>query len=258
LNSLLPEEVLWREVLPEINSPLPEDVLWEEMLPGSSTWSHILKRGTALRLEALDDGCNVGAIFHNADNTSERLCLPDSLKAQHIARLAKGSVLFSDMGRVLCSITEDTLGWHDPLGGCSDSALVENKYGKLSYQQARNGWRQSALEGFLIELSKHGLNQRDLAMNVNFFSKVEVHEDGSMHFVPNHAKTGAAVELRAEMNTLVTLNTCQHPMDPESNYAQRAVKLTVKRVAHPGPDDPCRTSCEENRRGFILTERYFL
>jgi uncharacterized protein len=200
----------------------------------------------------------VGAIFHNADNLSERLSLPDSLKAQHIARLTMGCALFSDMGRVLCSITDDTAGWHDPLGGCSDAAIIEKKYGKLSYQQARNGWHQSALDGFLIELSKHGLSQRDLTMNVNFFSKVEVHEDGSMHFVPNHARKGAAVELRAEMNVLVTLNTCQHPMDPESTYAQRAAKLTVKRVSAPGPDDPCRTSCEENRRGFILTERYFL
>ncbi len=234
------------------------EVLWEETLPGSSTWSHILKRGTALRIEALEDNCNVGALFFNADNPTERLNLPDSLKAQHIARLTAGSVLFSDMGRVLCSITDDTLGWHDPLGGCSDSRLVEQKYGKLSYQEGRNQWHVSALDGFLIELAKYGLSSRDIAMNVNFFSKVEVLPDGGMHFVPNFANAGAAVELRAEMNTLVLLNTCQHPMDPDPNYAQRAVKLTLKKVSAPGPDDLCRTACDENRRGFILTERYFL
>ncbi|WP_263378032.1 urea amidolyase associated protein UAAP1 [Granulicella paludicola] len=235
-----------------------DDVLWEETLPGASTWSHILKRGTALRIETLEDNCNVGAIFLNADNPTERLNLPDSLKAQHIARLTAGSALFSDMGRVLCSITDDTLGWHDPLGGCSDDTMVEQKYGKLSYQEGRNHWHVSALDGFLIELAKYGLSSRDLTMNVNFFSKVEVLSDGSMHFVPNFAKAGAAVELRAEMNTLVLLNTCQHPMDPDPNYAQRAVKLTLKKVAAPGPDDLCRTACDENRRGFTLTERYFL
>jgi urea carboxylase-associated protein 2 len=237
---------------------LQEETLWEEVLPGSSTWSHILKRGTALRIEALDDNCNVGAIFYNADNTSERLNLPDSLKAQHIARLTAGSVLFSDMGRVLCSITEDTLGWHDPLGGCSDDAMVEQKYGKLSYQEGRNLWHRSGLDGFLIELAKQGLGTRDLAMNVNFFSKVEVLDDGSMHFVSNFSKAGDIVELRAEMNTLILLNTCQHPMDPGPQYAEHAVKLAVKKAAAPGPDDICRTSCDENRRGFTLTERYFL
>jgi uncharacterized protein len=237
---------------------LNSSVLWEETLPGSSTWSHILKRGTALRLEALEDNCNVGALLLNADNFSERLNLPDTLKAQHIARLTTGAVLYSDMARILCSITDDTLGWHDPLGGCSDRKLVEKKYGPSTYQAARNNWHQNALDGFLIELEKYGLNSRDLMMNINFFSKVEVHDDGSMHFIPNHAKAGSAVELRAEMNTLVILNTCQHPMDPDPIYAQRPVKLTLKKVEAPGPDDVCRTFRPENARGFTLTERYFL
>ena len=232
--------------------------LWEEILAGSSSWSHILKRGTALRIETLEENCNVGAMFLNADNLSERLNLPDTLKAQHTAHLTADKVLYSDMGRVLCSVTEDSVGWHDPLGGCSDACLVEKKYGKLSYQQAHNAWHQNALDGFLLELAKYGLNSRDLMMNVNFFSKIQVAEDGSMSFVENHAPAGSFVELRAEMNTLVILNTCQHPMTTEKNYAQKPVKLTVKKVETPGSDDPCRNSYPENQRGFILTERYFL
>ncbi len=234
------------------------EILWEETLPGNSTWSHILKRGTALRLTAEDSHANVGAIFLNADNLSERLNLPDTLKAQHIARLTAGSVLYSDMGRILCSITEDTLGWHDPLGGCSDSMLVAQKYGTLTYQSARNDWHQNALDGFLIELAKYGLDSRDLMMNINFFSKVEVKDDGSMHFIEGHAQPGAAVELRAEMNTLVILNTCQHPMEPDPIYRESPVKLAVKRVPAPSLDDLCRRSRPENERGFIITERYFL
>jgi len=211
-----------------------------------------------LRLTAQGDGANVAALFLNADNPSERLNLPDTLKAQHIARLTTGAVLYSDMGRILCSVTEDTLGWHDPLGGCSDAALVEAKYGPLSYQTARNEWHQNALDGFLIELEKYGLDSRDLMMNVNFFSKVEVGEDGGMRFVPSHAKAGSAVELRAEMNTLVILNTCQHPMDPDRSYQQVPVGLAVKRVPAPDAEDVCRKFRPENERGFILTERYFL
>ena len=233
-------------------------ILWEEVLAGSSSWSHILKRGTALRIETLEDTCNVGAIFLNADNFAERLTLADTLKAQHIARLTMGSVLYSDMGRVLCSITEDSVGWHDPLAGCSDATSVEKKYGRLSYQEARNEWHQNALDGFLIELAKYGLNRRDLMMNVNFFSKVSVQNDGSLQYVAGHAPAGSVVELRAEMNTLVILNTCQHPMERGKVYAQRPVKLTLKRVDPPSTDDPCRVACPENKRGFILTERYFL
>ena len=237
---------------------MSSSILWEETLHGSSTWSHILKRGTALRIAAIEDNTNVGAIFLNADNPSERLNLPDTLKAQHIARLSTGSVLYSDMGRILCSITDDTLGWHDPLGGCSDAALVAKKYGSSTYQVARNNWHQNALDGFLIELAKYGLGPRDLMMNVNFFSKVEVFVDGSMHFISAHSAAGDAVELRAEMNTLVILNSCQHPMDPSHEYAQKPVSLTLKQVEAPGLDDVCRNFRPENGRGFTLTERYFL
>lgn len=237
---------------------MTERILWQETLPGSSTWSHILKRGTALRITAIDDAPNVGALLLNADNFSERLSLPDSLKAQNVARLTAGAALYSDMGRILCSITDDTVGWHDPLGGCSDEATVAGKYGFGTYQQARNAWHQNGLDGFLIELAKYGLGARDLMMNINFFSKVLVQEDGSMHFVPGNASPGSAVELRAEMNTLVILNSCQHPMDPSSRYAQKRVELTLKQVPPPGPDDLCRTSRPENARGFTITERYFL
>lgn len=233
-------------------------LLWEEILPGCATWSHVLKRGTSLRMTAQADGANVGAIFLNADLPAERLNLPDTLKAQHIAKLTTGAVLYSDMGRILCSIVDDTLGWHDPLGGCSDAAMVAAKYGALSYQQARNEWHQNAFDGFVIELAKYGLDARDLPMNVNFFSKVTVAENGGMHFVSGHARRGDAVELRAEMNTLVILNTCQHPMDPDPVYRTSPVQLTLRRVPPPTPDDVCRTFRPENARGFTLTERYFL
>ena len=86
-------------------SIMPEDILFEETVPPGATWSHILKRGTALRLTDTEGGANAGAIFYNADCPVERLNIPDTLKAQHIARLTQGSVLYSDMGRILCSVT---------------------------------------------------------------------------------------------------------------------------------------------------------
>lgn len=257
-SKIRPQFHLQPRFAPEKASILSSEILWEETLQGGSTWSHILKRGTALRVTAQGEHTNVGAILLNADNPTERLNLPDTLKAQHIARLTAGTALYSDMGRVLCSITDDTLGWHDPLGGCSDRRMVKAKYGSLDYQTARNDWHQNALDGFLIELEKYGLGPRDLMMNINFFSKVVVGDDGGMHFEEGHGRAGAAVELRAEMNTLVILNACQHPMDPDPTYRRESATLTVKRVPPPAADDVCRTSRPENERGFTLTKRYFL
>ena len=233
-------------------------LLFEDLVREGATWSHVLKRGTALRITDTLGGANVGALFYNWENTAERYNMPDTLKAQHVARLTRGLVLYSDMGRVLCSITDDTVGWHDPLSGCSNAALARAKYGDVLYQDARNDYVKNAYDGFVIELAKYGMSARDLPAPVNFFSRVVVNETGGMRFVPGHSRPGGAVELRAEMNVLVILNSCQHPLDPNPRYEPKPVTLSVRRVPPPGADDPCRTSRPENERGFTLTERYFL
>jgi urea carboxylase-associated protein 2 len=206
----------------------------------------------------VEGGANAGVLLYNAENTTERYNMPDTLKAQHIARLTAGSVLYSDMGRILCSITHDSVGWHDPIGGSSNANLVASKYGEARYQECHNDFYKNALDSFLIELAKYGLGRRDLTATTNFFSKVRVSDNGSMSFQPGHSSRGAFVELRAEMNVLVILNTCQHPLDPAPTYAPKPVQLQVYRVPPAAADDICRTSRPENGRGFTLTERYFM
>ena len=237
---------------------MADDILFEETLHPGAAWSHILKRGTALRLTDLEGGANVGAIFYNADCPVERLNIPDTLKAQHIARLTQGFVLYSDMGRILCSLTADSLGWHDALAGCSDAAAVKAKYGEARYQECRNDFHRNARDSFLIDLEKYGLGPRDLSPNINLFSKVAVGDDGAMTYTEGHSQPGSFVELRAEMNVLIILNSCPHPLDPSPRYAPRPVHLSLRRVPPPAADDACRVSRPENGRGFVLTERYFL
>jgi urea carboxylase-associated protein 2 len=237
---------------------MPDDLLFEEMVQPGAAWSHVLKRGTSLRLTDIDGGVNVGMLLYNFECPSERLNLPDTLKAQHIARITKDFVLYSDMGRILSSVTDDSLGWHDPIGGTSNAVLVLEKYGEATYQQCRNDYHTNGYDKFLIELAKWGLGERDITANVNFFSKVAVGSDGYIEFKQDFSGAGSFVELRAEMNVLVILNTCQHPLDPHPVYNPKRVMLTVRKVPPPAYNDPCRTSRPENGRGFSLTERYFM
>ena len=174
--------------------------------------------------------------------------MPDTLKAQHIARLTEGFVLYSDMGRILCSVVSDTVGWHDPIGGCSNAALVAARYGEKPYQEARNACHRNGRDNFLVELGKWGLGPRDLVPNVNFFSRVDVAEDGAMTLAPGNSKAGGYVELRAEMNVLAIMNTCMHPLDLNPKYEPRPVRVSVRRAAPASADDPCRLSRPENGR----------
>jgi urea carboxylase-associated protein 2 len=234
------------------------ELLWEDVVQPGATWSHILRRGTALRMTDLEGGANVGAIFYNAENPTERYNMPDTLKAQHIARLTAGNVLYSDMGRVLCSITSDSLGWHDPIAGCGNAKLTAARYGEARYQECHNDCHKNALDSFVIELAKYGLGRRDLTANVNFFSKVSVSDTGVLKYAREHSIPGSHVELRAEMNVLIILNTCPHPLDPRRTFEPKPVKVGIYRVPPAAADDPCRISCPENGRGFTLTERYFM
>lgn len=234
---------------------MSENILWQDNLHGGQTWSHVLEPGMALRLTDIEGGANVSALFYNASQPEERYNMPDTLKAQHIARLTKGFVLYSDMGRILCSVTEDSVGWHDPIGGTLTTDQLAAKYGIKSYQEFRNGFTQSSKEGLLLELAKYSLGPKDLTPTLNLFSKVQVDDTGAMKYIPGNSKAGDYVELRAEMKVLILLSANHHAMDQGGVYAPKPVQLTVKRVPAPGPDDPCRVSRPENERGFQLTQR---
>lgn len=233
--------------------------LYEDWLPGGAHWSAVIKRGRSLRITDIQGGANVALLAYAASEKTERLNLPDTLKCQHTARLSAGHCLYSDMGHVLLCITEDTLGWHDAIGGLSNAADVLAQFGAGDFQDLRNGFHRNGQDNLLVEIGKWGLGLRDLAMNVNFFSKVAADNDGRFAYVAAHSTAGDSVELVAAMDTLVVLTAIQHPLDPATAYAPRPVKLSVARV-----DDldaaiaVCRASCAENARGLELTERLAL
>lgn len=231
--------------------------LWQERLQHGAHWSGVLRRGLALRLIDVAGGANVSALFYHAQQPLERYNMADTLKAQHTARLTAGHVCYSDMGRILCSIVGDTVGWHDTICGLSNADEVRRRFGATRYQEQRNDRYRNGMDSMLVELARHGLGLRDIVANVNFFSKVVAQADGTLQFVPGNSRPGDHVELRFEMPTLVVLATAPHPLDPRSSYDARPVLLSAFAAAPVAADDACRISCEENGRGFVNTERLF-
>jgi uncharacterized protein len=231
-------------------------VLYETLIEGGKHWSMTLRAGTQLRLIDRTGGANVGMLLYNPVNPLERYNAPDTLKCQHTFKLSKGHCLYSDMGRIFCSITEDTVGWHDTVCGNANRELVARRWGERSYQQYRNDWTQNGHDAFLVEGGKYGLGRRDLAANVNWFSKVSIAEDGAMLFDPENSSAGQFVDLRFEMNSLVLLHTCPHPLNSAPAYPRHAVLLQLSNAAPAAADDYCRNFRPENARGFANTELY--
>ena len=230
--------------------------LFEKLLYGAGMWSAVISRGKRLRLTDSDGGGNIGMLLYNSLERTERYNMADTLKGQHIFYLRAPYCLHSDMGRLLASITADSAGWHDTVCGHSDAAHVLAKYGPGNYQTSRNEWHRNAHDCFLIELAKWGLGKKDLVPNLTLFSKVVADDGGKLSFIPGNSKPGDFIELRFEMDTLVVLNTCQHPLDPDPLYRHRHMKLEVFPGEAPTPDDPSLTVRPENLRAWENNETY--
>ena len=234
------------------------EVLYEDVLPGGSHWSFVANPGVQLQLVDVEGGGNAAMLAYNPGNPLERLNLPDTLKCQHTFRLTRGHCLYSDMGRIFCSIVDDDVGWHDPASGTCNADIVRSKWGTLSYQEARNAYYRNGRDCFLMELGKYGLGRRDFAANVNWFSRVDAAADGTMTFVPDHSSAGDTVTLRFEMPTLVVLHTCPHPLNAATEYPRRPIGYRLSLAEPVAENDPCRLSREENGRGFMNNYLYSL
>jgi uncharacterized protein YcgI (DUF1989 family) len=93
---------------------------------------------------------------------------------------------------------------------------------------------------------------------VSFFAPVSVQDDGAFAWEGTKRHAGDFVDLRAELNLVVALSNCPHPLDPAPQYAPGAVDVIRFRAEPPRPDDPCRNAGVEAKRAFEFTDRIFL
>ena len=232
-------------------------------LPGNGHWSLELRRGTLMKITDIEGGANVGMLFYNPRNLLERYNAPDTLKCQHTFKLQRGNCLYSDMGRIFASLVEDYSAngagnWHDTICGNSTAAIVEQQWGKRDYQSHRNQWRQNGYDAFLTELAKYGLGRADMAANINWFSKVIADEQGNIQLDTKNQAKGNSVTLRFEMDTLVVMHACPHPLNKSKSYPFTPVDIELSEAAPVADDDYCKNFREENQRGFQNNALYYL
>ena len=232
-------------------------------IPGNSYWSLEVRRGVQMKITDINGGANAGMLFYNPKNLLERYNAPDTLKCQHTFRLQHGNCLYSDMGRIFASIIEDFSAngegnWHDTICGNSNAAQVEKIWGPRDYQRDRNGWLQNGTDAFLVELAKYGLSRADMAANINWFSKVIADDKGNIQLDTKNQAAGNSVTLRFEMDTLVLLHACPHPLNTSNTYPFKPIQIELSTADAVADDDYCKNFRPENRRGFANNALYYL
>jgi urea carboxylase-associated protein 2 len=228
-------------------------MLWEEVIAPGGYSAKRLDRGARVRLTDLDgDGC-VGIQLFNAETPIERLNIADTLKVQWNAYLKPGSLLLSDMGRVMMSLLEDDAGTHDGFCGVSNAASNAARYG------SGDNWGPcpNTRDRFLLAAAKFGLGRKDIHPCLSWFKGVRIDADGTVRPQLGPFVAGRSVLLRVEMPLIVIFANCPHPLDPRSDYRVSPVQVQAWRGAVTPPDDPVRCASPEGLRAFLNLEDYF-
>jgi urea carboxylase-associated protein 2 len=233
-------------------------ICWAETIDSGGYSSRRLARGAVVRFEDVEGDACVQLLVHNAAQPTERLNVADTVKVQWQAYLGAGSLLLSDMGRVLMTIVGDTSERHDCLCGCSGRRAGDDRYGDAGV----GGKHPNARDLLALGVAKLGLSRRDVAPTVNLFKSVRVDAAGGLHF-DGGVRPGTHVDLRADMDVLVTVANSPHPLDDRDTYHSSKVRCIAwlpPRATGEGNGDgvPSRSSTPERLRAFQNTGDYLL
>lgn len=229
---------------------------FQQVIRPGEKWSARIGRHRSIRFTTQGSGANLALLLYNGKDLGERMNLPDTLKSQHTAKLTAGNVIYSEMGRILTSITQDSLGWHDAIGGLIHQNQVDARYGITRFQENRNERLAAGYENILRELGKYGLSKRDIVPNVNLFSRIWAEENGSLHYDDNHCPVNATITLRSEMEILLLISNTPHPLDSRERYPAVPILMEIEKTNAASQEDLCRNHCSENQRGFENNETY--
>jgi uncharacterized protein len=226
----------------------PTTVISRDEIPAGWYTTVTLRRSEALRVTDPSGQCSVALIGWRKDDTSERINCADTVKVQWSAAISKGRVILSDMGHVLLSLVEDTSGAHDLMVGGSTPASTQAAFGAVT---------RNTRDNFVAAAAKAGLGLRDIPPCVTLFAPVSVNADGRFVWDRARKHAGDFVDLRAEMDLVLVLSNCPHPLDPARPAAQQPISLIRYRAPPAAADDPSRTTSPEIVRAFEFTDRLF-
>jgi urea carboxylase-associated protein 1 len=192
-------------------------------LRAGEPWMHEVKKGQVFRILDLEGNQAVDTLFYSAADPAERYDANTTIREQGSIYLTTGSKLYSNEGRPLLTITADTCGRHDTLGGAcaAESNTVRYALDKLYMHNCRDNYLKAIAEW------GDGMSKRDLTSNINFFMNVPVTPEGGLTFEDGISAPGKYVEMRAEMDVIVLISNCPQLNNPCNAYNPTPARLLI-------------------------------
>ena len=196
------------------------ELIEDTVIGAGESWSRVIETDQMLRIIDLEGKQAVDFLCYNANDLDDRYAAADTMKINKTGIfLTTGTVLYSVGLIQLFTITADTCGRHDTIGGCCSAALNSYRYGV--------GYQPNCRDNFLHELAKYDLGAKDMAANINFFMYVPVSADGNMDMGPSISKPGNYVDLQANIDALALISNCPQINNPVNDYNPTPIRVMV-------------------------------
>ena len=201
----------------------PAHAIYDFTLPAGEPWMREIKRGQTFRIVDLEGNQAADTLFYSAHDPADRYSAQDTIREQGVLYLTTGTKLISTRGHVLLTITADTCGRHDTLGGaCAcESNMVRYAIDKRSMHACRDSFMRA------IQENQPTWDKRDITHNINFFMNVPVTPEGGLTFADGVSASGRYVEMRAEMDVLALISNCPQLNNPCNAYNPTPVRLLI-------------------------------
>lgn len=198
-----------------------------ETCDSGEPWAGVVKAGQTFRILDLEGNQAVDTLFFNADDSEERYSAVDTIQRQAQIYLTTGSVLYSNNGNAMLTITADTCGRHDTLGGAcaAESNSVRYDLTKRPMHSCRDSFMHAINHSPCVH--ERDISKRDISANINFFMNVPVTATGELSFADGISGAGKYVEMRAEMDVLVLISNCPQLNNPCNAYDPTPIQLLV-------------------------------
>lgn len=200
---------------------LPGPIIHDEVVPALAPWLFRIAKGQTLRIVDLEGNQAVDFLIYAAGDDAERYSAQDTIAAQANIFLKTGSVLLSNEGRAMMTITGTNVAYHDTIGGACSCESNTLRYGHHTKAQ------HACVENFLDANVRVGRGKRDMVSNINFFMNVPVEADGALGIVDGISAPGLTVDVRAEMDVEVVVSNCPQINNPCNGFNPTPVRMIV-------------------------------
>jgi uncharacterized protein len=196
-------------------------IVHDEVVAARAPWLHRVLAGQTLRIVDLEGNQAVDFLIYNAHDDAERYSAQDTIATQGNIFLREGSVLYSNEGSPMMTVTATAVAYHDTIGGACSCESNTLRYGHHTKSQ------HACAENFLIANGWEGRGKRDMVSNVNWFMNVPVEADGTLGIVDGISAPGLFVDLRAEMDVTVVVSNCPQINNPCNGFNPTPVRMIV-------------------------------